>query len=202
MLDRPEYIFDSYLSVLLAQMASDGYSVFVVTGNIPRSDADAYCESVPVPDPVLLQQHLRDAREQKQQQKNKRAKVGADKSDVGGKGHVLGGGGGGSGQGGMDGMDEMDGEDVELQRALAISMMGGQSHQSKESGNDYGVDGEDDDDDADELEKAIMLSLSKKNDVEETTKVTTQAQIEAEKRPEETDAEMVRRKRLEKLMNK
>lgn len=37
---RPQYVTNTYLSILLAQLANDGYSIFVVNGNIPSSEAD------------------------------------------------------------------------------------------------------------------------------------------------------------------
>ncbi|KAI9362082.1 ataxin-3-like protein [Zopfochytrium polystomum] len=62
MLPTPRFVSETYLSALLDQFQSDGYSVFVVAGagersadaepaiprpQLPRSEADAYAEAVP-----------------------------------------------------------------------------------------------------------------------------------------------------------
>jgi Ataxin-3 len=39
MLKEPELITDTYLSILLAQLQNDGYSIFIVIGDIPKSPA-------------------------------------------------------------------------------------------------------------------------------------------------------------------
>ncbi|KAJ3333132.1 Ataxin-3 [Blyttiomyces sp. JEL0837] len=52
MASQPEYVTETYLDVLLAQMKSDGYSIFVVTGELPRCDSDDY--AVLNPDPELV----------------------------------------------------------------------------------------------------------------------------------------------------
>ena len=41
---KPQLISDTYLSVLLAQLKTDGYSIFVVAGDLPRSRADMVLE--------------------------------------------------------------------------------------------------------------------------------------------------------------
>ncbi|KAI4470674.1 ataxin-3-related [Holotrichia oblita] len=40
LLPRPELISDTYLSLFLAQLKNDGYSIFVVFGELPQCDAD------------------------------------------------------------------------------------------------------------------------------------------------------------------
>lgn len=40
LLNRPELISDTYLSLFLAQLKNDGYSIFVVVGELPECDAD------------------------------------------------------------------------------------------------------------------------------------------------------------------
>lgn len=44
----PELISDTYLSLFLAQLQTDGYSIFVVSGNLPDCDADAILKLAPV----------------------------------------------------------------------------------------------------------------------------------------------------------
>lgn len=44
----PELISDTYLSLFLAQLQTDGYSIFVVSGNLPACDADAILKLAPV----------------------------------------------------------------------------------------------------------------------------------------------------------
>jgi ataxin-3 len=45
---RPELISDTYLSVLLAQLQSDGYSIFIVDGEFPRCQADVKLVESPI----------------------------------------------------------------------------------------------------------------------------------------------------------
>lgn len=52
LLPRPELISDTYLSLFLAQLKNDGYSIFVVFGELPHCDADRLLKlkpAVPVP---------------------------------------------------------------------------------------------------------------------------------------------------------
>ncbi|KAI8608558.1 Josephin-domain-containing protein, partial [Chytriomyces sp. MP71] len=49
MLDAPAHVSEFYLQALLSQLQTEGYDVFVVEGDLPWSDADAYATSVPVP---------------------------------------------------------------------------------------------------------------------------------------------------------
>ena len=59
MLEKPEHISETYLSMLLAQFESDGYSVFVVVGtdessdgaNLPLSEADRIAIEQPTAPP-------------------------------------------------------------------------------------------------------------------------------------------------------
>ncbi|CAD5114246.1 DgyrCDS3387 [Dimorphilus gyrociliatus] len=44
----PELISDTYLSLFLAQLQTDGYSIFVVSGNLPDCDADAILKLAPI----------------------------------------------------------------------------------------------------------------------------------------------------------
>ena len=46
---EPEHVSKTYLGMLLNQMENEGYSIFVVVGNVAESDADGYCNNVPNP---------------------------------------------------------------------------------------------------------------------------------------------------------
>lgn len=48
LLPRPELISDTYLSLFLAQLKNDGYSIFVVFGELPQCDADQILKHKPV----------------------------------------------------------------------------------------------------------------------------------------------------------
>lgn len=48
LLKRPQLISDTYLSLFLAQLKNDGYSIFVVFGNLPECDADHLLKLQPV----------------------------------------------------------------------------------------------------------------------------------------------------------
>ncbi|KAJ3021201.1 hypothetical protein HKX48_009036 [Thoreauomyces humboldtii] len=52
--DRPAYVSETYLALLLAQLQNEGYSIFVLTGKLPQSEADVYAEASPVPDPSQI----------------------------------------------------------------------------------------------------------------------------------------------------
>ncbi|KND02167.1 uncharacterized protein SPPG_02659 [Spizellomyces punctatus DAOM BR117] len=52
--DGPEYVSETYLGLLLAQLENEGYSIFVVNGPIPQSEADLYAASDPVPAPSQI----------------------------------------------------------------------------------------------------------------------------------------------------
>ncbi|KAJ3244181.1 Ataxin-3 [Chytriomyces hyalinus] len=52
--DQPSYVSEFYLQALLSQLQADGYSVFLVQGVLPESDADAYAASVPEPPPQSM----------------------------------------------------------------------------------------------------------------------------------------------------
>lgn len=54
MLSRPELITDTYLTVLLKQLEIDGYSIFVVDGVIPESEADRILFDVPLDTQEIL----------------------------------------------------------------------------------------------------------------------------------------------------
>lgn len=48
MLSGPELLSDTYLSLFLAQLQTDNYSIFVVVGNLPNSDADKFLSEKPL----------------------------------------------------------------------------------------------------------------------------------------------------------
>lgn len=55
LLSSPKLISDTYLSLYLAQLANDGYSIFVVVGELPHCNADEILTQCPV-DPALAAQ--------------------------------------------------------------------------------------------------------------------------------------------------
>ena len=48
MLKEPELISDTYLAVLLAQLQQEGYSIFIVSGDLPQCQADVKLLENPV----------------------------------------------------------------------------------------------------------------------------------------------------------
>lgn len=48
LLNKPELISDTYLSLFLAQLKNDGYSIFVVFGDMPECSADEILRAHPV----------------------------------------------------------------------------------------------------------------------------------------------------------
>lgn len=61
LLAGPEFISDTYLSLLLAQLGNEGYSIFVVKGNLQPCEADRYLKHHPVSkeDILKLQQQIK-----------------------------------------------------------------------------------------------------------------------------------------------
>jgi len=47
LLEGPELVSNSYLGEFLAQLQQEGYSIFLVTGNLPECDADLVLQAVP-----------------------------------------------------------------------------------------------------------------------------------------------------------
>lgn len=58
MFKRPELISDTYLAVLLKQLETDGYSIFIVDGQLPRSEADMKLESEELDMKEILQRQV------------------------------------------------------------------------------------------------------------------------------------------------
>lgn len=48
LLNKPELISDTYLSLFIAQLKNDGYSIFVVVGELPDCEADHFIKTNPV----------------------------------------------------------------------------------------------------------------------------------------------------------
>ncbi|XP_076264987.1 ataxin-3-like isoform X2 [Rhynchophorus ferrugineus] len=48
LLTRPELISDTYLALFLAQLKNDGYSIFIVSGDLPECTADEVLKNNPV----------------------------------------------------------------------------------------------------------------------------------------------------------
>ncbi|KAJ3036360.1 hypothetical protein HDV00_002776 [Rhizophlyctis rosea] len=106
---QPEYVSETFLGLLLAQLQNEGYSIFVVTGPIPQAtDADTYATLHPIPTPADLP-------------------VGPSKpraTTFSGSGNRLGG-------------DEED-DERELQKALAMSLGADVSSSSESLGSGSG----------------------------------------------------------------
>lgn len=56
LLNKPELISDTYLALFLAQLKNDGYSIFVVLGDLPECEADQILKLHPA-QPVARRQH-------------------------------------------------------------------------------------------------------------------------------------------------
>lgn len=60
MLRRPELITDTYLAVLLKQLETDGYSIFIVDGDLPVSEADRCLFEEQLDTRQILRQQIQD----------------------------------------------------------------------------------------------------------------------------------------------
>lgn len=63
LLARPQLISDTYLSLFLAQLRNDGYSIFVIFGQLPECDADQLLRIRPA-EPVQSNESVRVAKTQ------------------------------------------------------------------------------------------------------------------------------------------
>ncbi|KAJ3163444.1 Ataxin-3 [Geranomyces michiganensis] len=54
MYQEPAYVSETYLTLLLAQLQNEGYSIFVVNGQLPQCEADEYATVSPCPDPSVI----------------------------------------------------------------------------------------------------------------------------------------------------
>ena len=48
-LKTPAYVTETYLELLLTQITEQGYSIYIIRGNLPPSDADLYARENPIP---------------------------------------------------------------------------------------------------------------------------------------------------------
>ncbi|KAJ3283627.1 Ataxin-3 [Rhizoclosmatium sp. JEL0117] len=152
-LERPKYVSEFYLQALLSELSAAGYSVFVVGGNLPSSDADAYATSVPIPPQSTTQGT-------KVSSKEDAASTQKGLVAFSGKGYSL-----GSGSGDHGNSNSVD-EDPELAAAIAMSMSAGIDEETQE------------------LQKALAMSIQP-------------PKIESQR--EESELDIIRRKRLEAL---
>lgn len=56
---RPELISDTYLAVLLKQLETDGYSIFIVDGQLPKSEADTQLQETDLNIKEILNKQVR-----------------------------------------------------------------------------------------------------------------------------------------------
>ncbi|CAG2258030.1 ATXN3 [Mytilus edulis] len=52
LLTGPELISDTYLSLFLTQLQQEGYSIFIITGNLPECEADSLLKVIPANQPI------------------------------------------------------------------------------------------------------------------------------------------------------
>ncbi|KAF6128939.1 ataxin 3 [Phyllostomus discolor] len=101
LLTGPELISDTYLALFLAQLQQEGYSIFVVKGDLPDCEADQLLQMIRVQQmhrPKLIGEELAQLREQRVQK--------ADLEQV---------------LDGNDGSGVLDEDEEDLRRALALS---------------------------------------------------------------------------------
>ncbi|KAK5669738.1 hypothetical protein QVD99_004123 [Batrachochytrium dendrobatidis] len=51
---EPKYISETYLAMFISQIQMEGYSIFVILGDLPRCEADLMALQVPIPPPESL----------------------------------------------------------------------------------------------------------------------------------------------------
>ncbi|XP_063227373.1 ataxin-3-like isoform X2 [Bacillus rossius redtenbacheri] len=133
LLTGPELISDTYLAMFLAQLQQEGYSIFVVLGALPESEADSLLRLVPAvqtvkPRAVAGGGSERDPELQRALRLSLGAGEAARREEEEGRGP------------GQEPREDGEEEEEALQRALRLSL-------------------QQDDDEESELERAIQLSL-------------------------------------------
>ncbi|XP_060024431.1 ataxin-3 isoform X4 [Lagenorhynchus albirostris] len=101
LLTGPELISDTYLALFLAQLQQEGYSIFVVKGDLPDCEADQLLQMIRVQQmhrPKLIGEELAQLKEQRVQKTDLERVVEAN-----------------------DGSGMLDEDEEDLQRALALS---------------------------------------------------------------------------------
>ncbi|XP_061037174.1 ataxin-3 isoform X4 [Eubalaena glacialis] len=101
LLTGPELISDTYLALFLAQLQQEGYSIFVVKGDLPDCEADQLLQMVRVQQmhrPKLIGEELAQLKEQRVQKTDLERVLEAN-----------------------DGSGMLDADEEDLQRALALS---------------------------------------------------------------------------------
>lgn len=131
LLTGPELISDTFLALTLAQLQRDGYSIYLVVGDLPDCQADHLLTLAPVV-------------------QTERPRL------IGGE---EGGGSGGGGSGGILQQPREGGEDAELRRAMAMSMQDAPPVQSGSGGQHDRLTRQPTDED-EELQMAIQASLA------------------------------------------
>ncbi|KAI8924872.1 Josephin-domain-containing protein [Entophlyctis helioformis] len=198
-LNEPQYVSDTYLGMLITQLEAEGYSIFVVVGNIPPSEADLFAVEVPRPPPEALPTTARSATKQSDTEKDK-----AKTTPFSGKGNVLGGPVVEDANGAAVGTPSELTDDEMLARALAMSM--GSSTPSDAAGMPPRQPS------SDELQRAMAASLAEYDQNDKTLRRTLEMsmadsgvprpQVQQNARVEQpamSDAELMRRKRLERF---
>ncbi|KAK3862854.1 hypothetical protein Pcinc_031310 [Petrolisthes cinctipes] len=135
LLSSPELISNTYLSLFLTQLQHEGYSIFVVSGDLPPSAADETLLKHPATQttkPKLLSEVLEEGREDQELKAALSASLA--KAGVGPTGAVA------SGAGASGPRVEVD----DLQAAIAMSLQESSSSESQDS----------------DLERALRLSLT------------------------------------------
>jgi ataxin-3 len=169
MLKRPQYVSNTYLSILLAQLVNDGYSIFICNGELPQSEADLCIGSMSHSDILALT-------------KNTDEYIYEDLDES---------------ESGADGRSENTG-DPELMHAIKMSLEYEEKIESKEktfrdmlqsTQADYLVNEDE------EMKRAIEMSLMS----HETESASTSAAAKVASPAKIMDLDELRRKRLENL---
>ncbi|KAI8816310.1 Ataxin-3 [Fimicolochytrium jonesii] len=139
--DGPDYVSETYLGLLLAQLQNEGYSIFIVNGTLAPSEADIYAESSPVPDPSQI------PKKPSSTTPRKTAKGWHPPAELGVRGQ------------GVGGSAETEGGDDELARAIALSLGTDFPPPPQQPAQPFTLETDSEDDDPD-LRIALQQSLS------------------------------------------
>lgn len=173
MLSKPELISDTYLAVLLKQLETDGYSIFIVDGELTKCDAERNLSVIELDTREILNRQVQGRARTSRTLDNE----GFDDKEL--KRAIK-----------MSLIENDRGLDADANSKLFPDLVYASAH-----------DDDDDDDDEGQLREAIKMSLE--GNQKETAQATTSKEETpvSESSSAENSAEEIRRKRLKYLDN-
>ncbi|KAJ3084012.1 Ataxin-3, partial [Quaeritorhiza haematococci] len=163
---QAEYVSETYLGLLLAQLKNEGYSIFIVEGPLPASEADNEAMMSPQPPPEALPSSTSASSSSPSRQQQQQAAP----QPFQGTGYRLGGDPAPSASGTGNGNDE----DSDIAAAIAMSL--GQEP-PQQSFSPFGQGGGNGDEEDPELRRVLTMSMAEADADDKTLKAALQASM-------------------------